>query len=448
MTLHTDLYYQSEAWTRIFNTPGYDKLKAYNNINLAAIFTNEPAGWKVMAYVKNVLDRDSITGAFLFSDDTGLTTNVFLTEPRLYGLRVTKEWSGGPWWTGANPDHPAGEPYPFTIELGGGALKADAPYDPVKPEFTDTLSPTLQSSVTRVQNKDLDWGDDREAKLTYATGPWRLSAGMRAGESNGGGHKVVVTEIGDSGCRFYAPCYPPFGVVTGTNYVDADVRDHEKHTIIDFMVGREVGIGAFDLKSTLSGGVRHAQFESATRFIGFAIPDWNIPDSHAATYYYGQPSTHHRYETDITAQREFEGFGPVLSWDAARRIFGDDASGHLDVDWSLEGGVLFGKQKTFGTGAEHAQYFYGNFYYLHATTDQVGPTVVTPPEIPKRSKSVTVPMVTVALGLAYEVQRVKLSTGYRWERYFNVLDAGWAEHKDVDRTIDGPYFKIAVGFGG
>ena len=55
MTLHTDLYYQSEAWTRIFNMPGYDKLKAYTNINLAAIFSNEDAGWKVMAYVKNVM---------------------------------------------------------------------------------------------------------------------------------------------------------------------------------------------------------------------------------------------------------------------------------------------------------------------------------------------------------------------------------------------------------
>ena len=37
-TLHADLYGQSEAWTRIFNTPGYDRLKAYSNVNVAAIF--------------------------------------------------------------------------------------------------------------------------------------------------------------------------------------------------------------------------------------------------------------------------------------------------------------------------------------------------------------------------------------------------------------------------
>src|ERR1044072_8743912 len=63
MTLHTYIYYQSEAWTRVFNMEGYDKLKAYTNVNLAAIFTNDDAGWKVMAYVKNAMDRDSITRA-------------------------------------------------------------------------------------------------------------------------------------------------------------------------------------------------------------------------------------------------------------------------------------------------------------------------------------------------------------------------------------------------
>ncbi|MGE5502131.1 MAG: TonB-dependent receptor domain-containing protein, partial [Ignavibacteriales bacterium] len=71
LTLHGDFYQQSEAWARVFNMPGYDKLKAYNNVNLAAILTNKDRGWTVMAYVKNVFNKDNITGAFLNSDDTG-----------------------------------------------------------------------------------------------------------------------------------------------------------------------------------------------------------------------------------------------------------------------------------------------------------------------------------------------------------------------------------------
>jgi iron complex outermembrane receptor protein len=92
VTLHTDLYWQSSAWWSIFNDHEYAKLKPYMTANVAAILVNDYAGWNIMAYVKNVLDRDSITGAFLNSDDTGLTTNVFLTEPRLYGLRFTKHF--------------------------------------------------------------------------------------------------------------------------------------------------------------------------------------------------------------------------------------------------------------------------------------------------------------------------------------------------------------------
>ncbi|HEX5777179.1 MAG TPA: Lpg1974 family pore-forming outer membrane protein, partial [Caulobacteraceae bacterium] len=65
-----------------------------------------------------------------------------------------------------------------------------------------------------------------------------------------------------------------------------------------------------------------------------------------------------------------------------------------------------------------------------------------------RSKSANVPMVEAALGLSYEIQRFKVGAGYRWERYFDVLDAGADEHQNADRTIDGPYFKVSLGFGG
>jgi iron complex outermembrane receptor protein len=45
-----------------------------------------------MGYVKNVFDVTTITGASLNSDDTALTTNVFTTDPRLMGVRITKSF--------------------------------------------------------------------------------------------------------------------------------------------------------------------------------------------------------------------------------------------------------------------------------------------------------------------------------------------------------------------
>jgi len=90
-TLHSDFYWQSQSWARVFNDRPYDKIRGYSNVNLALILTSAN-GWQVMGYLKNVFDTTAITGTFLNSDDSGLTTNVFLTDPRLFGVRVTKNW--------------------------------------------------------------------------------------------------------------------------------------------------------------------------------------------------------------------------------------------------------------------------------------------------------------------------------------------------------------------
>ena len=79
------------SWARVLNDNPYDRWRGCTNVNLTLILTNQ-SGWQAMAYVKNVFDTAAITGAFLNSDDTDLTTNVFTTDPRLFGLRVTKNW--------------------------------------------------------------------------------------------------------------------------------------------------------------------------------------------------------------------------------------------------------------------------------------------------------------------------------------------------------------------
>ena len=90
-TARADYYWQDYSWARIFNDNPYDRLRGYTNVNLTLIFTNQN-GWQVMLYDKNVFDTTAITGDFLNSDDSGLTTNVFLTDPKLIGIRVTKNW--------------------------------------------------------------------------------------------------------------------------------------------------------------------------------------------------------------------------------------------------------------------------------------------------------------------------------------------------------------------
>jgi outer membrane receptor protein involved in Fe transport len=90
-TLRGDYYWQDYSWARVFNDNPYDRLRGYTNVNVTLIFTNQN-GWQVMLYDKNVFNTTAITGDFLNSDDSGLTTNVFLTDPKLIGIRVTKNW--------------------------------------------------------------------------------------------------------------------------------------------------------------------------------------------------------------------------------------------------------------------------------------------------------------------------------------------------------------------
>jgi len=90
-TLRGDFYWQDAFWARVFNDDPYDRIRGYSTVNLSLILTSQ-SGWQAMGFIKNVFNKTAITGTFLNSDDSGLTTNVFLTDPRLIGVRITKNW--------------------------------------------------------------------------------------------------------------------------------------------------------------------------------------------------------------------------------------------------------------------------------------------------------------------------------------------------------------------
>ena len=88
-TVRTDAYWQAQSWARVYNLDPYDKLHGWYNMNLSVWVENDD-GLKIELYAKNLLDKTPITDAFLNSDDTALTTNVFVLDPRLIGLSIRK----------------------------------------------------------------------------------------------------------------------------------------------------------------------------------------------------------------------------------------------------------------------------------------------------------------------------------------------------------------------
>jgi outer membrane receptor protein involved in Fe transport len=89
-TVRADAYWQSQSWARVYNDNPYDKLHGWYNVNLSVWFEKPDDDLKIELYAKNILDKTPITDTFLNSDDTALTTNVFVLDPRLIGLSIRK----------------------------------------------------------------------------------------------------------------------------------------------------------------------------------------------------------------------------------------------------------------------------------------------------------------------------------------------------------------------
>lgn len=91
LTFRGDYYRQSESFARVYNTE-YDRLKGWGNANLAITLTRPASDLAFQFYVKNVFNDAPITDFFTNSDDSGLSTNVFTLDPRIYGFNVTKRF--------------------------------------------------------------------------------------------------------------------------------------------------------------------------------------------------------------------------------------------------------------------------------------------------------------------------------------------------------------------
>lgn len=89
LTLRGDYYRQSKSWARVYNTAN-DRLRAWDNTNLSITLNRPQSDLTFQFYVKNVFNDTPITDAFINSDDSGLTTNIFTLDPRIVGFSIRK----------------------------------------------------------------------------------------------------------------------------------------------------------------------------------------------------------------------------------------------------------------------------------------------------------------------------------------------------------------------
>lgn len=91
LTTRIDYYKQAEMFGRIYNR-AVDKIEGWGMLNLSATLIAPDGVWEMKAFVQNALDDDNVTGHYFTDATSGNFTNVFILEPRLYGLTITSRF--------------------------------------------------------------------------------------------------------------------------------------------------------------------------------------------------------------------------------------------------------------------------------------------------------------------------------------------------------------------
>jgi hypothetical protein len=462
-TLHTDFYWQDKSWARVFNDDPYDRIRGYTNLNLALILTDQ-SGWQVMGYVKNVFDTTAITGDFLNSDDSGLTTNIFLTDPRLFGVRVTKHFDGGSSGDGGL-DFLSGDHRPQVwVQLGGSFnMLSDGshPYDPTGMKFFPnggSATPAWPSvlptpaQLQKVPQTSFNW----EGALFFQPdqSDWTFEAGIRYGRSSRNKHYHKSAPITDTknGFSFYGNYFTcdQFGGYGSIAEVckhgrsqlfdDSQNDSGEQHTMLDFTLGKDFGLGSMSGK--LSAGVRIAQFHSQASLTMGADPHYNFVVNVSQKY-------HEIWEFSSQETRTFHGVGPEAKWDGSTPILGDAEDGQLTFDWGINAAVLFGRQSAILHHAvKHCRVDgFGSLAVCEGGTISgvEDPRIPEPPDDVNRSRNVTVPNLGGYVGASMRYHNSKVSLGYRADTFFNAMDGGQETHESTNRGFYGPYLNVSLG---
>jgi len=363
-------------------------------------------------------------------------------------------------------DHPQ-----IWIELGGQLNRLQDSQELFAPPFV-ALTPSNLSPPQNAE-KPPGYGLDESAALTFQPNgsDWIFSASILYGRSGNSKHArqqsnpapyigyLRIHRSRNGHVHDFTNYYTKYPL--SPRAVDVSARQNETHTILDFQAGKDMGIGLFghNSSSTLSVGVRFAQFASKSRINLAENPDWQFKTqlTHFSTSYsYG--SSHyslqrtrqavyqpfHSFAAALRANRSFEGVGPSLSWKSSLPFAGNQQDGGLIFDWGANAALLFGRQKT---KIQHQTT--GRFHSSFAPDTSL-PITYQRPATPDhtRSRTVMVPNVGGFAGISFEYPNAKVSFGYRADFFFGAIDGGIDTRKSEDRGFYGPFASVSVGIGG
>lgn len=342
------------------------------------------------------------------------------------------------------------------LELGGQAEMVSGQGAVFNPGFiaANPNSPVLQkvSPLQAQQPSKFSFGE--EVKLSYQPedSDWVIGASVRIGRSSN--YRRVDHQTHGTfykwqkyGKPLHLPQYPSFNThpLSWERFAKTNAGRDEKHVIIDFTAGKDVGLGLFGggSSSVLSAGVRFAQFTANQSVDMRARPDLVFGGYTFAAYHLTyQTASFKTYHVTGHAARSFHGVGPTLAWTGSAPFAGNAQDGEIAFDWSANAAILFGKQRArvrhVETGWSKERAGNDNFPYVTLYQHSGGHDNV---------RSVTVPNIGASAGLSFRYAEAKVSFGYRADLFMNVMDTGIDARNSSNVLFHGPYASISIGLG-
>ena len=338
------------------------------------------------------------------------------------------------------------------IELGGQLERVQGMQDAFVPPFLETQPrPGFETTTPASTQRPARFAIGGEAKVTIAPKgtDWSFLGQVRFGRSNSSKHDHMQTTafkktgLGTNATGAHVPFYAPL-----TQYGDTVAANAERHLIVDFMAGKDVGLGlGHNATATFDFGVRFAQFtskstvtiqnrENPTILRVPAPPNPFLPN----LLKYNTTLTHQTYYAHSNITRSFSGVGPSLSLTGSSPVLGNQEDVQIAFDWGANAAVLFGRQKVRGNFATKGSLFTGFNYAPKSGYSHAAPVA--------RSRSTIVPNVGGFAGLTFRHADAKVSFGYRADFFFGAMDAGVAARDSSTVSFHGPFATISIGLGG
>jgi len=341
------------------------------------------------------------------------------------------------------------------IELGGQLSRLEGGQEAFAPPLMANRPSVLSPSGTFEHLPLYSFDEHGKISLQPRDSAWVFSASVSYGRSSSNQHVRQQTSP-----HPFTKYFTSFGIdnkvvnqPSAAKFADTNVQTGESHTILDFQVGKDVGLGLFGGKngsSIFSLGVRFAQFSTKSNISLKSDPDWHfyykyfpsIVSAHRPSSKIAFGGIYHSNAAELHATRSFHGIGPSLSWNASEPFNGNLQAGELSFDWGINAALLFGRQKaithhqTTGRyhGPKYAQGYHVTIYQHPPTPDHT------------RSRSVIVPNVGGFAGVSYSIENFKVSAGYRADFFFGAMDGGIDSRKTYDRGFFGPFANVSIGF--